>query len=267
MASSPADLCPAEFTAFAHDLAAAAGAAIRPHFRNLAAIEIKGDRSPVTVADRAAERAMRDLIEARYPDHGIFGEEFGTVRGDADHVWILDPVDGTKSFVAGLPLFGTLIALAWRGTAILGVIDQPIMRERWLGARGQLTTFNGAVVRSNAACAALTDATLFTTSMEMFAGAAERDRFLALAERTRIRRYAGDCYAYGLLASGFADIVVDSEVKPYDFAALVPVVEGAGGRITDWEGRPLSMTRNSRVLAAASPALAAAASTVLTGGA
>ena len=265
MTRSPADFCPAEFIAFAHELADAAGAAIRPHFRKLAGIEIKGDHSPVTVADRAAERAMRDLIEARYPTHGIFGEEFGTVRGDADHVWILDPVDGTKSFIAGLPMFGTLIALAWQGNAILGIIDQPILRERWLGARGQPTTFNGAPVRSNAACTTLATATLFTTSMEMFADTAERERFQALAEKTRIRRYTGECYAYGLLASGFADVVIDSEVKPYDFAALVPVVEGAGGRITDWEGRPLSMTRNSRVLAAGTAALTTAASALLAG--
>ena len=258
---NPATLCPSEFVGFAHQLAEAAGAAIRPHFRNLAGIETKADASPVTVADRAAEQALRQLIEAEYPEHGIFGEEFGTVRGDADFVWILDPIDGTKSFVAGLPIWGTLIALTWQGHAILGVIDQPILRERWVGCAGQPTRMNGNKVLAHAT-RSLADAVLFTTSIEMFT-ADDRPRFQALSDKARIRRHAGDCYAYGLLASGFADLVVESEVKPYDFAALVPVVQGAGGAIADWAGQPLAMNRNSRVLAAANPALLRDAAAIL----
>lgn len=254
--------CPAEFVAFAHELAAVAGAAIRPHFRTLKTVETKSDASPVTIADRAAETAMRALISARYPTHGIVGEEHGTEQAGASHVWILDPIDGTKSFVAGLPLFGTLIALVRDGTPILGVIDQPILNERWVGVTGQATTFNGGTVRTSTRTR-LDEAVLFTTSMEMFADAAEEARFRALAKAVRIKRYAGDCYAFGLLAAGFADLVVESEIHPWDFAAVIPVIRGAGGHVTDWEGRDLSVAGNARVLAAANRALAEAASRIL----
>ncbi|HTT80449.1 MAG TPA: inositol monophosphatase family protein, partial [Stellaceae bacterium] len=153
--------------ALANDLADAAGAAIRPHFRQKLAVDDKPDRSPVTAADRAAEAAMRELIAARFPDHGIIGEEFGREREDAEFVWVLDPIDGTKSFISGVPLFGTLIALAHRGRPILGVIDQPIQRERWIGAEDRPTTFNGAPVRCRA-CPDTAAATLFATSPDMF---------------------------------------------------------------------------------------------------
>jgi histidinol phosphatase-like enzyme (inositol monophosphatase family) len=245
--------CPPDLVAFAYRLADAAGEAIRPHFRRLASVETKSDASPVTEADRGSEAAMRALIEATYPEHGIFGEEFGKVRADAAYLWILDPIDGTKSFVSGLPIFGTLIALARRGEPLLGIIDQPILRERWVGARGQPTTFNGApaACRANAR---LADSILFTTSIGSFT-AADEPRFATLTRRARVSRYAGDCYAFGLLASGHADLVVESEINPYDFAALIPVIEGAGGAITDWSGRPLDLSRNNRVLAAANRAL------------
>jgi inositol-phosphate phosphatase/L-galactose 1-phosphate phosphatase/histidinol-phosphatase len=256
--------CPAEFIAFAHQLAEAAGAAIRPHFRRLSGVETKSDASPVTVADRASERAMRDLIERHYPEHGIFGEEFGTVRPDAEYLWILDPIDGTKSFVAGLPIFGTLIALARRGTALLGVIDQPITGERWIGASGHPTTFNGATVRCDASRTRLADAVLFSTSVGVFEPEDER-RFNRLARQVRIPRLSGDCYAYGLVASGYGDLVVESEVKPYDFAALIPVIQGAGGFITDWAGRPLDLGRDSRVVAAGNRAILDAALAILAG--
>jgi inositol-phosphate phosphatase / L-galactose 1-phosphate phosphatase / histidinol-phosphatase len=255
--------CPPEFIEFAGRLADAAGAVILPHFRQPLAVERKPDLSPVTVADRASEKAMRDMIEAQYPRHGILGEEFGSVRRDAEYVWILDPIDGTKSFIAGLPLFGTLIALAHQGQAIVGVIDQPFTRERWVGASGQPTRLNGRPVKVRA-CARLADATLMTTSVGLFKPA-EAAAFENLRRQTAINRLAGDCYAYGLLAAGHADLVVECTVKPYDFAALVPVIAGAGGLITDWEGQPLSLAGDARVLAAGDKAAWTAALKVLGG--
>jgi histidinol phosphatase-like enzyme (inositol monophosphatase family) len=249
MTTAGREVCPADLIAFANRMADAAGAAIRPHFRRLDAVETKADSSPVTVADRAAERVMRDLIEQHYPSHGIFGEEYGIVRGDADYLWILDPIDGTKSFVAGLPIFGCLVALAHRGQALLGIIDQPVLGERWVGARGHATTFNGAPARSNGSRTRVDEAVLFSTSLGLFEPADEV-RFDRLRRKARINRLAGDCYAFGLLASGHGDLVVESEIKPYDFAALIPVIEGAGGCITDWSGAPLDLGRNSRVIAA-----------------
>jgi inositol-phosphate phosphatase/L-galactose 1-phosphate phosphatase/histidinol-phosphatase len=252
-----AGVCPEEFVAFAGRLADAAGAAIRPHFRTAFTVDTKGDTSPVTVADRAAEAAMRAMIEASYPDHGIYGEEFGIVRGDAEHLWILDPIDGTKSFVAGLPVFGTLIALGRRGEALLGVIDQPVLGERWIGARGRPTTLNGRNLRTRP-CAALAEAVVYSTSVDLFTPAQEA-AFARLRRAVRVHRLAGDCYAYGLVAGGWADLVVESQVKPYDFAALIPVLEGAGGRITDWAGAPLALDRPAPLVAAGDARLHSAA--------
>jgi inositol-phosphate phosphatase/L-galactose 1-phosphate phosphatase/histidinol-phosphatase len=200
------------------------------------------------VADRAAEAAMRRLINARFPEHGIIGEEYGREREDAEFVWVLDPIDGTKSFISGVPLFGTLIALARAGGPVLGIIDQAILRERWIGAAGWPTTFNGAAIRTRP-CAALAAATVFSTSPDMFHGtdAAAHARVAAAAKLTR---YGADCYAYGLLASGFIDLVIEASLKPYDFSAMLPVVEGAGGIASDWQGRPLTITSDGRVLVA-----------------
>jgi histidinol phosphatase-like enzyme (inositol monophosphatase family) len=245
------------YAGFAGRLADAAAAAVLPYFRSQFAIDDKADLTPVTVADRAAETAMRDLIEKHYPEHGVVGEEFPPVRADAEYVWILDPIDGTKSFVSGLPIFGTMIALTRGGRAILGVIDQPYTRERWIGVEGEGTLFNGKPARVRP-CASLARAVFFTTSVGLF-DPAEEAAFQRLRKATRINRLAGDCYAFALLASGHADVVIDNTMKPHDFAALVPVVEGAGGRITDWEGRPLRMDRNSRALAAGDDAVHRAA--------
>lgn len=262
--------CPAGFIALAHRLADAAGAAIRPHFRTPFAVETKSDRSPVTIADRASEKAMRDLIEAAFPDHGIFGEEFGKVRENAEYRWILDPIDGTKSFATGLPIFGTLIALVRNDRPILGVIDQPILGERWLGAAGHATICTQsrlAPAKAEAktrSCPELGLASLLATTFDRFS-ADETKRFQTLVSRVRINRMAGDCYAYALVASGYADLVVDAVMQPYDFAALVPVIEGAGGIVTDWEGNALPMNRPSRVLAAGDRRVHDAARAILVG--
>lgn len=257
-------ICPADLIRFADHLADLAGEAIRPHFRRRSmAVESKADASPVTVADRAAETAMRTAIEAAYPEHGIYGEEFGHARPEAPWQWILDPIDGTKSFVTGLPIFGTLIALTQLGRPLLGVIDQPITRDRWIGASGHATRYNGQATQANTG-SELAQAAVLTTYVDAFSES-EAAAFTQLRKACRLNRMSGDCIAYALIASGFADIVLDGKVQPYDYAALIPVIEGAGGVITDWEGQPLDTRSPARVLAAANPALHAAAKSILAG--
>ena len=238
---------------FAGELADAAGAAIRPHFRQPINVDAKSDASPVTIADRQSEQAMRALINQRYPVHGIFGEEFGSEREDAQFLWVLDPIDGTKAFITGVPLFGSLIGLMRDGRPVVGVIDQPISGERWLGVEGRASTLNGRPIRTRA-CRSLSEAVLYTTTTETYHGA-DRERFRALRARARLTRYSADCYAFGVLAAGFVDLVVEAGLKLYDYAALIPVIEGAGGRITDWSGMPLGRHSDGRVLAAGDPAL------------
>ena len=232
--------------ALAESLADAAGAVVRGYFRQKIVVDDKSDLTPVTVADREAEVAMRRLIEERFPTHGIIGEEHGWLRPDAEHVWVLDPIDGTKSFISGIPLFGTLIALTHRGRPVLGIIDQPILRERWLGAVGRATTLNGAAVRTRP-CASLAAATLFATAPEIMFKGADAEGFTRLRGAVKLARYGADCYAYAQLASGFIDLVVEGGLKPYDYCALVPVIEGAGGVITDWQGRPLGLASDVKV--------------------
>ena len=236
------------FLALALHLADAAGEVIRPYFRKPLAISDKPDLTPVTVADRAAEAAMRALIEARFPDHGIVGEEFGRVREDAEFVWTLDPIDGTKSFISGVPLFGTLIALTRAGHPILGIIDQPVSRERWVGAAGRPTTLNGAAIRCRA-CPTLAAATLFATTPDMFRGE-DAASFARVSAAIKLTRFGADCYAYGLVATGFVDLVLEASLKPYDFCAMVPIVEGAGGVATDWRGGSLHLASDGRILVA-----------------
>jgi len=251
--------------ALAESLADAARAVIRRYFRRPLAVEDKSDLSPVTTADRESEAAMRRLIEERFPEHGILGEEHGSFRADAEHLWVLDPIDGTKSFISGIPLFGTLIALLHRGRPVLGVIDQPILAERWIGAEGRPTTLNGARVETRR-CAALAAATLFSTAPEsMFAGA-DALGFARLRGMVKLTRTGADCYAYAQLASGFIDLVVEAQMKPYDYCALVPVIAGAGGVITDWRGEALGLQSDGRVFACGDPARATEARALLAGG-
>lgn len=243
--------------ALAHALADAAAAAIRPHFRAGFAVEQKGDRSPVTVADRAAEAAMRSLLAEHAPGDGIIGEEYGRAREDAARVWVLDPIDGTRSFVAGRAIFGTLIALIEDGAPVLGVIDQPIVGERWLGIVGQPTTLNGAPVRCRQ-CGDLGAAHLATTGPSYF-GAPGWAAFNRVRAMSRDILWGGDCYNYALVASGHLDLVIEEGLKIYDFAALVPVVEGAGGAMRDWQGAPLGLASEGRVIAAGDARLIAPA--------
>jgi len=237
---------------FAHRLAVAAGEAIRPFFRGRYGLETKPDQSPVTLADRAAEQAMRDLIRAERPDDGIQGEEFGVHPGSSGRTWVLDPIDGTRAFISGRPIFGTLIALLVEDWPMLGVIDQPILGERWTGVIGRETLFNGAPATTRA-CRSLCEALLATTSPALFDDA-QLHAFEHLDAAVRSTVLGGDCYNYGCLASGHLDVVVEAGLKLHDFAALVPVVEGAGGRMCDWQGEPLTAASKGEVIAAGDPA-------------
>lgn len=239
--------------ALAARLADAAGAVIRPLFRGDWAHERKEDASPVTEADRAAEAAMRAILKAERPDDGIIGEEYGTTREGAIRQWVLDPIDGTVSFMAGRPIFGTLIALMQDGWPVLGVIDQPIAGERWVGAIGEGTTLNGKPIAVRS-CKELSDATLASTGPQYFDDD-DAAAFMSLAARTsRTVVWGGDCYNYGLLAAGHLDVICEAGLKLYDYAALVPVVEGAGGTMSDWQGNPLDADSDGRVLALGDPA-------------
>ncbi|WP_438728410.1 histidinol-phosphatase [Parasphingorhabdus sp. DH2-15] len=235
--------------ALASRLADAAGAAIRPFFRAVFETERKGDSSPVTEADRAAEAAMRQILDAERPDDAIIGEEYGEKPGTSGKQWVLDPIDGTTSFIAGRPIFGTLIALLEGGFPVIGVIDQPIAKERWTGVMGRCTTFNGQPVKTRP-CPKLDEAILASTSPHLFTDH-DADHFMKLAKQTETRRmiWGGDCYNYGLLASGHIDLVCESGLKLHDFAALVPIVEGAGGHMCDWQGDPLHAASDGRVVA------------------
>ncbi len=232
-----------------------AGAAIRPWFRAGAAAELKGDDSPVTIADREAEAAMRGLLADRFPDHAVLGEEAGEDRAGARFRWVLDPIDGTRAFITGRPQFGTLIALLDGDTPVLGVIDQPITGERWLGVAGRPTLFRGGHGRAGCRpCPALAEAELSCTSPAIFRET-EAPRWQRLASRVRRVSWGGDCYAYGLLALGQIDVVAEATLKIWDWAALVPVIAGAGGSITDWHGMPLRGDGDGTVLALGDTAL------------
>jgi len=222
---------------------------LRRHFRAKLNVIRKGDESPVTSADREAEAAIRNLLAREVPDHGIIGEEHGSERKDADYVWVLDPLDGTRAFVVGKPTFGTLIALAHKGRPVLGLIDMPLLGEQWVGAAGHATTWNGEPARTRA-CARLADAWINTTSPEMFRPGRQADGFERVRAASAGCNYGGDCYGYGLVASGCLDLTIEASMQSYDFMALVPVVEGAGGRITDWAGDPLGLAGDGTVLAA-----------------
>ena len=228
------DLAP--YRAFLHELALASGDFIRPLFgSHEVAVELKADQTPVTAADRGAEELMRAMIAKRFPTHGVLGEEFGNDRIDAEFVWVLDPIDGTKSFATACPLFGTLIALLHNGQPILGCIHQPVLNQLVVGD-GATTTLNGRPVRLREP-ADLASATLLVSdslSVPKHQSAAGWD---ALCGRVRMLRTWGDCYGYLLLATGWADIMGDPIMSPWDIAALVPVIRGAGGVITDWQGR------------------------------
>jgi inositol-phosphate phosphatase/L-galactose 1-phosphate phosphatase/histidinol-phosphatase len=258
-----------DIIAFAHRLADAAREVVRPWFRRPIEVAYKGDArggiSPVTEADRAVETRLREMIAAEYPSHGVIGEEHGADRADAEEVWVLDPIDGTRLFINGLPLFNTLVSYARDGSPLLGVIDQPIMGDRWIGGAGLATTFNGKPVRTRA-CAGLSGAVLCTSSPAYYQGKGlEHD--LAAFERLRgavsWTQYGVDSYGLGLIASGCMDLGLETEIYPHDFCALAPVIEGAGGVITDWHGERMTLGSEGRIIASGDPALHGPALAVL----
>ncbi|MCO5093585.1 histidinol-phosphatase [Bosea sp. (in: a-proteobacteria)] len=240
-----------DYLSFAAEMADAVRPLARSYFRTTLDIDTKLDESPVTVADRTIERTLRELIDARFPHHGIIGEEAGRKDG-GDLTWVIDPIDGTKSFITGFPLFGTLIALAFLGEPLCGLIDIPAIDERWAALPGA-TLFNGESA-STSSCRTMREARFYTTSPDIFTGR-EAEQFERLSRETKFRRFGGDCYMYGLLASGHVDLILERGLLPYDYMALVPVVTGAGGVITDWDGKPLTLQSTGRVLAAATPEL------------
>jgi myo-inositol-1(or 4)-monophosphatase len=256
-----------DFAAFVDRLATVSGEAILPFFRTSLGIENKagpGKFDPVTAADRAAETAMRTLIRESFPDHGIIGEEFGDERTDAEYCWVLDPIDGTKSFISGMPAWGTLIALMRAGEPVYGMMHQPFTRERFTGD-GHAARYRGPAgeraLRARRG-AVLGDAILMTTS-PLLMNEKDRAAFGKVEAAARLSRYGGDCYAYCMLAAGHVDLVIETELKPYDILPLMPIIAGAGGVVTSWEGG--SAAGGGRIVAAGDPAVHAAAMKLLTG--
>ncbi len=239
---------------FANELANAAGDVQRRWYRQGFDIETKGDESPVTVADLETEKLLRELILSRYSDHGIIGEEFDAAVGNSEFQWVIDPIDGTRSFVVGRPLFGTLISLLHQGRPVIGIVDQSIVRDRWVGTAGEPTTLNGKPI-STRCCKQLSDAIMLCTSPDLFKGESEVSALDDLRAASKDIVYGGDSIGYGQLAAGFADIVFETELKVFDFMALVPVVIGAGGSITDWNGDELGPECAGDVLALGDPTL------------
>jgi len=241
-----------DFAAFVDQLATVSGEAILPFLRTSLGIEDKGSSvgfDPVTAADRAAEAAMRALIKRSFPEHGIVGEEYGNERTNSEYVWVLDPIDGTKSFITGMPAWGSLIALTRNGAPVFGMMHQPFIRERFSGDGGAARYRGPAGERELHVrpCAGLSDAMMFTTSPRLMS-AEDRAAFGRVEQAVRLSRYGGDCYAYCMLAAGHVDLVIETGLKPHDIVALIPIIEGAGGIVTNWEGG--SAVKGGRVVAA-----------------
>jgi myo-inositol-1(or 4)-monophosphatase len=249
------------------ELATASGDTILPFFRTSLGVEDKnkaGRFDPVTAADRAAEAAMRTLIKQQFPGHGIIGEEFGNENPGAEYAWLLDPIDGTKSFIAGLPTWGTLIGLTRFGEALFGMMHQPFVRERFTGDC-QATRYRGPAGERKLhvrACDSLSDAILLTTSPRLMSPA-DRTLFGKVEEKAKLSRYGGDCYCYCMLAAGHVDLVIESGLNPFDIVALIPIIRGAGGVITTWDGGPAE--QGGRIVAAGDKRMHAAALELLAG--
>lgn len=253
----PRAIAPSKLAAFAHELADLTDAAVMPYFRKRIAVSNKdtdGGFDPVTSADRAAERVVRKAIRTRFPDHAITGEEFGS-EGGSDYRWVIDPIDGTRAFIIGAPLWGTLIGLLAAGTPAIGLMSQPFTRERFW-SDGKKSRWSGpdgkAKVIRTRACAKLSGAVLTSTHPDLFTGE-EVEAFAAVRKAVRMTRFGGDCYGYCLLAAGHVDLVIEAGLKPYDIVALIPIIEAAGGVVTTWDGRPA--TEGGRILAAGDPRL------------
>ncbi|PRH88706.1 histidinol-phosphatase [Labrys okinawensis] len=261
-------MAPVDFEAFVDELANVSGTTILPFFRSALAAEDKsggGNFDPVTEADRGAEAVIRQKIRAMFPSHGVMGEEYGSERLDAEFVWVLDPIDGTKSFISGMVGWGTLIGLLRNGQPCYGMMHQPFTRERFSGDGGSAKYRGpgGERTMRTRSCAGLADAVLYTTSPRLMVEA-DRALFSAVEEKVKLSRYGGDCYAYAMLAMGLVDLVIEANLQPYDITALIPIVEGAGGVITTWDGGPAQA--GGRVVAAGDARVHAAALSLLQAG-
>lgn len=237
----------------AHLVADSARAIIRKAFRRDAKIKIKPDGSPVTATDLEIEKIVRSTILKRHPDHEFFGEETGRTGDSKEWLWMIDPIDGTRSYATGKPTFGTLIALLHQGIPVIGLIDQAILEERWVGIAGLKTSCNGNPC-STSTVKDLKRSRLCMTSPDMF-NKPQKVKVESLSEQCGFRTFGGDCYNYGLLASGHSELICEASLKPYDYCALIPIIEGAGGAISNWHGEGLKIDSCGEVLAAANPQL------------
>jgi len=237
----------AEFLCFAEKLADTSGEILLAMAKEAPDVDLKSDASFVTTADKAVEQKLRDLILETYPTHGILGEEFGNINIDAEFVWVLDPIDGTAAFVAGIPVYGTLIGLAWNGKPFVGVINHPVTSDRWAGVSGRLAKHNGKPIKVRT-CKAFKDA-YATCSNPDFMTPEQHTQFIKLQKQTQYVQYGGACFSYGLLASGRTDIAIDAGLKAFDVYACAAVIQGAGGYMTDWEGNDITFNMNGTVIA------------------
>lgn len=250
------------FASFADEAANIAGIIALTYFRKELSIEAKDDKSPVTQADREIEKNLRSLIHKKFPDHGIVGEEFGSENEKAEFVWVIDPIDGTRAFMTGRPQFGTILGLMHNGRPVLGCIDQPYTKERWFGIDDKFATHNGTRVKV-ASPRKLEESRLYAGAMLAFLGD-NFDSYVTLCRTVRWPQYNGDCYAYGLLAMGFADVIVEQHLKIYDVAGVAPIITGAGGFIGDWDLKPIGFDFSGYVVASATKELAAQAVHIFT---
>lgn len=237
-----------EYREFACHLADIARPIAQQYFRKDFSIIQKDDESPVTIADRTIEKALRDAISQKYPHHGIIGEEFGSYQEDADFLWVLDPIDGTRAFIAGMYTFGTLITLLYNNVPIVGIIDQPILKDRWIGAENYPTFFNGQNSKTRQ-IDHIQNAVLSSTSPDLFDNE-QRKHFYKVSEKVKTTYWGGDCYGFGLLSSGHIDIIIEANLKFHDYASLIPIIEGAGGIVTDWDGNTLNANSDGTIMAA-----------------
>jgi histidinol phosphatase-like enzyme (inositol monophosphatase family) len=256
------------YLAFAHRLADLSADAIMPHFRNLEAVEDKSGGKiydPVTTADRHAEEVIRDEVAKTWPGHEVHGEEFGKAAGEAEFCWLVDPIDGTRPFIMGWPVWGTLIGLARRGTPLLGIMNQPFTGERFWGSpAGAFCTGPGGEQRlATRSCPKPGEAILASSSPDLFATPEDEERFGALSQKVRMRYFGGDCYAYCMLAAGHVDLVVESGLSPHDIVPLIPIIQGAGGKVTTWTGEDAAA--GGAVVACGDPALHGEVLKVLSG--
>lgn len=235
---------------FANFLADEAAQISRKYFRQAITIDSKDNKSPVTIADREIELRLRELIKQHYPSHGIIGEEFANQDTQAEFCWVLDPIDGTVAFSTGKPTFTTLVALLHNGVPLLSIIDQAISKERFSGIANHGAWLNNANLQTSLQIE-VANVRLNATTPLMFTTTYERNAFERVRSRVRLTAFGGDAYAFGLLAAGHIDVIMEAELQFYDVAALIPVIEGAGGVISDWQGKPLNREFNGQVLASA----------------